>query len=227
MAEDLVMKPFSLTYVEYEDGNAFSLVFALLSLAPITLVVIQATIACCSKELSFIYLFAGQLFNEVINLLLKNVFKHKRPEGAKRTDHGMPSAHTQFMFFFATFFLLFFLTKVKFRSFIWKPLYVMSILALTGLVAYGRLVMSMHTLDQVLVGAVFGTLIGTFWFLFYVLLNHYHVFSYIEELSLAKYFYIRDSFNLLGDPREFDYSSYWKYREDKFKQTAISSKKNS
>jgi len=219
------MKPFSLTYVEYEVGNAFSLFIALISLTPIALVVVQAAIACYSKELSFIYLFTGQLFNEVINRTLKNIFKHNRPEGAKRTDHGMPSSHTQFMFFFTTYFLLFLFTKVKFRSFMGKPLYVVSILSLTASVAYGRLVMNMHTVDQVLVGAAFGTLIGTLWYLIYVLLNHYHVFSFIEELSIAKYFYIRDSFRLLNDPREFDYNSYWKYREVNFKQIARSTKK--
>jgi len=79
--------------------------------------------------------------------------------------------------------------------------------------------MQMHTLDQILVGAVFGSLIGSFWFLFYTLLNYFHVFSYIEGLSISKFFYVRDSFSLIGNPQEFDFNNYWKYREEILKQS--------
>jgi membrane-associated phospholipid phosphatase len=44
-----------------------------------------------------------QLLNEVANQILKRSIQQSRPEGARMSGSGMPSAHSQFIFFFAAY----------------------------------------------------------------------------------------------------------------------------
>lgn len=52
-----------------------------------------------------------QMLNEVLNLGLKRVLSSARPAGSDRDDSGMPSNHTQFMFFFFAYAALFLLRR--------------------------------------------------------------------------------------------------------------------
>lgn len=54
--------------------------------------------------------FLGGVFvNEVVNLSLKHAIRESRPIRREviYTEYGMPSAHTQFMWFFATYATIF------------------------------------------------------------------------------------------------------------------------
>lgn len=53
----------------------------------------------------------AQLANEALNIVLKRMLRQTRPQGAEKTDYGMPSDHAQFMFFTATYFALLLLLR--------------------------------------------------------------------------------------------------------------------
>lgn len=47
--------------------------------------------------------FCSQLANEVLNQILKRTIRQSRPHGARMSGSGMPSAHSQFIAFFAAY----------------------------------------------------------------------------------------------------------------------------
>ena len=65
------------------------------------------TIIAFRRDLHSIFCFLGQLGNEGLNMLLKHIMDEERPETHALTTSGMPSAHAQFMMFFAVYTMLF------------------------------------------------------------------------------------------------------------------------
>lgn len=53
--------------------------------------------------------FIGTLVNEVINMILKHIIKEERPAARESlySEYGMPSSHSQFMWFFTTYIIYF------------------------------------------------------------------------------------------------------------------------
>jgi dolichyldiphosphatase len=131
----MVLKPIGLTFMQYEEGNLLSLALAYASLFPVFIVVGFAAVLFVRRELHTGTFFVGQLACEVLTILLKSVIKEPRPPGkeyiidynsataslqynlhchgdlmyvgSQRDGYGMPSEHTSFMFFFATYITLF------------------------------------------------------------------------------------------------------------------------
>ena len=52
----MARKPFSLTYVTYEEGDSVGLVCALLALAPVFIIVAYATLLVSRRELHVFYI---------------------------------------------------------------------------------------------------------------------------------------------------------------------------
>jgi dolichyldiphosphatase len=112
------MKPFSITFVEYEEGSLVSLLLALISLTPIFAIVGHASSILMKRDLQSIVLFIGALLCVVLNEVLKHTLQQPRPtgsvllhrlhmlEGSRKDGHGMPSNHTQLSFFFAVSLIL-------------------------------------------------------------------------------------------------------------------------
>jgi dolichyldiphosphatase len=127
----MTKKAFSLTYVTYDDGDVVGFLAAGVTLAPIFIMVMYASLILFRREFHTLAMLVGQLINEISSVVLKEITEHsfpelaKRPEGKPRTDtytsrvlcfalsasdktdSGMPSSHAQFMFFFATYVTLF------------------------------------------------------------------------------------------------------------------------
>lgn len=57
--------------------------------------------------------FLGTLFNEILNMILKYWIKQPRPvfRTEMYSEYGMPSSHSQFMCFFASYVILFVLIR--------------------------------------------------------------------------------------------------------------------
>ena len=68
-------KPFSLTYVTYEEGDAVGLACALLALAPVFIIVSYATLLVSRRDVHVAYVLVGQLANKALNDALKAYFK--------------------------------------------------------------------------------------------------------------------------------------------------------
>jgi len=176
-------KPIGLTYVLYEVGSPLGLFFAYLSLSP--------------------------LLDEFINTILKNIIAGQRPEGAPIEDYGMPSAHSEFAFFFATYFSLFLTLKVQMpRHLLWKPLLIVSTYCYAVLVAYSRLFLGYHSREQIIVGACLGVIIASLFYRF----AHTRVtrswFHRLEHSVVGKYLLLKDTFSIVPNVWLFEYDNY-------------------
>jgi len=200
----MTFKPFSATHVEYDsDDGLVGKVMALLSLAPVFIVVgyVSAGIcafACASaarrnsntgKAADAIVqgiaalgaCFSGQLLNVGVNLVIKAVVKEPRPPrpfgatpmqtegGFSLGGSGMPSNHAQFMFYIAA--IAFF----RHQSGAFPPPFGRAskrTVALVGqlllwtaaaAVAYSRVFLVYHTVQQVCAGAFAGVVFAAVW----------------------------------------------------------------
>mmetsp|Transcript_23998 Transcript_23998/g.44556 ORF Transcript_23998/g.44556 Transcript_23998/m.44556 type:complete len:84 (+) Transcript_23998:88-339(+) len=75
---DLV--PFDLTYVRYENHDMLGLQLAVITLAPIFIMVMYATIILIRRDFQTCFICVGQLSNVVLNLILKKLIAQPRPE---------------------------------------------------------------------------------------------------------------------------------------------------
>ena len=111
------------------------------------------------KNIVYVYIIIAQLFNEIINRLLKNIIKQPRPIGYeyvntwdmhKPGEYGMPSGHAQTVFT-ETSFLIFFSNNIKIKIFA----VIQSLLTV-----YQRWYYKKHTVAQLIAGACIGILLG-------------------------------------------------------------------
>lgn len=157
--------PFSLTYVMYNPSDPYGEVMALITLAPIFIVVMYATLIIMRRDVGTMLVFLGQLIGVAINVIVKKAIKEPRPDGAHLEDEGMPSNHAQFIFFFAVFYTL----ELLFRSprkvcpYFLRLFYSMMLFALAVTVSFSRVYLNYHTFEQVLVGAGLGALNASIW----------------------------------------------------------------
>jgi len=120
-----------------------------------------------NQKLYLIGFILGSILDVCLNKLLKHGFKQKRPNDPilfigietestylHSEQYGMPSGHAQTLFFALTFLYL-----VKKST----TLLILS-LFLGGLTFYQRLKYKRHTIEQLCVGAVVGTLFAIIWY---------------------------------------------------------------
>ncbi|KAK6511556.1 hypothetical protein TWF481_000471 [Arthrobotrys musiformis] len=204
----------SITHVSYDPSDPISLVAAYLSLAPQALMAIYAVLIFSHRELEIILAFAGQLGNEAINYVLKRVIKEARPTNLKGKGYGMPSSHTQFMFFFATYISLWIAVRNKFLPKPVKSLLLLSLPALAVGVAWARVYLHYHTVKQVLVGSGAGVVIGLGWFVATALMRSIaggKLWDFILENEIAKLFYVKDECTVVDLYRR-DWEEWWSAR---------------
>src|SRR3989338_3980706 len=172
-ATEAIIKAFNFTFVVYEKGNLLSIIYALCALLPIFIVSSIVVIIFVNREYQSLFLMVGILVNEIVNDFLKHTFAQDRPANVyvakfrnvsldtpELVEHfGMPSSHSQFMFFFACTCLCWF----RIRSKYWKNITWISLFSGASLVAYSRIAMHYHSIPQVLVGVSVGICTGTLW----------------------------------------------------------------
>ncbi|PVU95194.1 hypothetical protein BB561_001977 [Smittium simulii] len=121
---------------------------------PYFIVITQGLALLFTRRLYFAAFLGGQVINELINNVLKKMFKQPRPSG-KGMGYGMPSAHAQFF----TFLFFYLISNIKTKSnFIEQSKRVVApvLFSLLVLVCWSRVYHGYHTLIQVLVGVSFG-----------------------------------------------------------------------
>ncbi|XP_047624599.1 dolichyldiphosphatase 1 isoform X4 [Phacochoerus africanus] len=111
-------RPVTLTHVEYPAGDLSGHLLAYLSLSPIFVIVGFVTLIIFKRELHTISFLGGLALNEGVNWLIKHVVQEPRPCGgphvAVGTKYGMPSSHSQFMWFFSVYSFLFLYLRLVF-----------------------------------------------------------------------------------------------------------------
>ncbi|XP_036042148.1 dolichyldiphosphatase 1 isoform X2 [Onychomys torridus] len=157
-------------------GDLSGRLLAYLSLSPIFVIVGFVTLIIFKRELHTISFLGGLALNEGVNWLIKHVIQEPRPCGgphtAVGTKYGMPSSHSQFMWFFSVYSFLFLYLRMhqtnnaRFLDLLWRHVLTLGLLTAAFLVSYSRVYLLYHTWSQVLYGGIAGSLMAIAWFIF-------------------------------------------------------------
>lgn len=186
-------KLLSLTAVVYTRGDKLGQLLAATSMLPLVLAVSLITCVLCRRDLHSCFMLLGQLLNELLNKAIKQTVREARPEGAPADDFGMPSSHSQFMWYFAAYHVLFVYSRAAYHSRF--EVLASSALAVfsAAAVAYSRVYLLYHTVEQVVVGGMLGIICAMLWRVTTVKLFAPAVFPALEATAFAKYFHIHDA----------------------------------
>lgn len=155
------------TTVLFKPGDTFGLIAAFASLLPIALCVALLTVFLCRRTAEDLWIGAGQVFGEVLNTVLKLIIKEKRPHtpviNMPEDSYGMPSAHSQYMGYFATVMTMqtLFAKNISMAHRLFR---IASLMGISVLTAYSRYYLYYHTLAQVICGFLFGMFYGLCWY---------------------------------------------------------------
>ncbi|GAU36018.1 hypothetical protein TSUD_211560 [Trifolium subterraneum] len=118
----------------------------------------------------------GSVVNAILSVLLKQILNQKRPSTVK-SDPGMPSSHSQSIFFAVMFIILSSVELLTINAFTITS----SVLALAfgSYLSYLRVSQKLHTVSQVVVGAVVGSIFSILW---YWLWNAFVLDAFVSSL---------------------------------------------
>ncbi|EED88364.1 dolichylpyrophosphate phosphatase, partial [Thalassiosira pseudonana CCMP1335] len=145
---------------------------ALLSLTPPFGVCALVTSVFFQKDVVAAYLLVGSLLTAAISSAIKRVLKHPRPpryDDDGDVEYGMPSNHSCFAWFGATFVILYISSSAwKLFSKVWHHLHTsIAIVLFIGIAlgcAYSRVYLGYHTANQVTAGSILGCALGVLWY---------------------------------------------------------------
>ena len=98
---------------------------AFISLTPFAVIIAFVTLIAFKRELDTVMFLLGQLSNEVLNFILKNVIREQRPADStgplhQNKSYGMPSNHSQFQSFFTAFAVLFVVLRMRHKPLLFR-----------------------------------------------------------------------------------------------------------
>ncbi|PWA26888.1 hypothetical protein CCH79_00001073 [Gambusia affinis] len=138
----------SVTHVEFPEGDLTGKLLAYISLLPVAILVGFVTLIVFKRELHTISFFAGVLLNEGVNWVLKHILREPRPcAGAHTTvyaEYGMPSNHSQLIWFFVVYFFLFLYLRMhqtnnaRCVDLLWRHVLSIVLLGMASSVSYSR-----------------------------------------------------------------------------------------
>ncbi|KAK9467171.1 PAP2 superfamily-domain-containing protein [Lipomyces arxii] len=186
------------THVYYDSEDWFAFAMAWISLVPQIICVIYVTLIFSRREIETVLMLIGQLASEAFNHLLKKYFREERPryneqDNRDNLGYGLPSAHSQFMAFHATYLCLWMFLRAHQFSQRKRYLRAISLACLTSTVIFSRVYLYYHTWKQVIVGFSIGVVTGTLWFAGIVALRELGVIELILNLSVVRAMYFKDT----------------------------------
>ncbi|XP_046734717.1 dolichyldiphosphatase 1-like [Diprion similis] len=211
--EQLEWVPLSLTLVEYPAGDLIGKFLALISLMPFAVIAGFLTLVLFRRDLHTIAFLGGVVVNEVVNFSLKHAIREARPIRREviYTEYGMPSAHTQFMWFFATYATIFVFVRLHHNNNstvserFWRITIIASCVGVATLVAFSRIYLQYHSIAQVLCGVIVGIFVGSIWFLVtHLVLTPF--FPIIVSWRISEYLLLRDT-TLIPNVLWFEYTN--------------------
>ncbi|KAG0328985.1 hypothetical protein BGZ99_003849 [Dissophora globulifera] len=146
----------SLTHVQYVGDDIYSHIFAHLTLSPLAITCGYVAVILTTRDLTVLLMLVGQLLNECINFALKKSVKQSRPTTYLGDGYGMPSSHSQFMAFFATYMIILMYRWGPSPDSVAPHLVTVVVIAWALLVIYSRVHLLYHTWQQVLTGSLCG-----------------------------------------------------------------------
>ncbi|KAK7488106.1 hypothetical protein BaRGS_00020697 [Batillaria attramentaria] len=223
------LKAISFTHVEYYKGDFLGYIFAWSSLLPFCIGVGFVTLIIFRRDLHTMSYFLGIVVNEAANWILKHIIQERRPgrvKGNLYTEYGMPSSHSQFMWFFATY-MAFFISIRVYRNYniiddLWKGVVCGGSCVAAAFVTYSRVYLEYHTLGQVLWGCFLGIINGALWFaVVQFVLTPF--FPLLASSPVGEFLMLRDS-TLIPHVMWFEYTS--SRSEARSRQRKVTSRKS-
>ncbi|KAE8685981.1 Lipid phosphate phosphatase epsilon 2 [Hibiscus syriacus] len=110
-----------------------------------------------------LWMAMGSIVNALLSVALKRVLNQERPVAGVKSDPGMPSSHAQSIFFTVVFTIASILE--------WMGVNELSVSISVLALAFGsyfswlRVSQKLHTINQILVGAVVGSIFSVLWYL--------------------------------------------------------------
>lgn len=192
--------PFDDTHIIYDSEDPFGIVAVHFSLLPIYIMVFYTSWFLITREIEPVIAVAGQVCNDFANKILKQIFKQARPEfhrdfgkGSHGITYGMPSAHSQFMGFFAAYYIITtcFATPALLR---WKIFMSLGLFTACIGVACSRWYLMYHTVEQVIIGVGCGLSTGTLFAFIVILFRDVGVVDWVLLWRIVRLFWIKDSY---------------------------------
>eukprot|EP00884_Botryococcus_braunii_P005455 jgi/Botrbrau1/14910/Bobra.0018s0015.2 len=113
MSTTVAHKPLGVACIDgakYDTSDPLGEMLAFICMAPYLLVMCQAAVAYSRRELHAVTAVGGLVANHLLSKVLKNALRQRRPLGCHALEicheFGMPSAHTQMMFFMFGLYIL-------------------------------------------------------------------------------------------------------------------------
>jgi dolichyldiphosphatase len=190
---------FEFTYGEYPASDPLlGEAMVIISFLPHIIAIYTISVMLFAKCLDHFLFLVGLVISHESAKMVKNIWKQPRPAGSFLSSYGMPSDHSMFMFFIASYLILYLASvpKLQRSSF---TISTVTLIASSMLVCVSRLFLDVHTVEQVLVGIAMGSFLGSFW---YWLVNNYLLSSkLISNVFNGTHRWFRDLFLGTGTVR--------------------------
>lgn len=218
--------PFDCTYIMYDPSDLICYAAVHFSLLPVYLVIFYFSWFILTREIEPVLVVAGHLVGESTNKVVKNILKLPRPDfhkdfgkGSYGLSYGMPSAHSQFMGLFATYFICIVLFKTPNHNRTSKMLMTVPLVLASILVAFSRVYLFYHTAPQVIVGLLVGVVLGLLLFVFSSMLRDVGIVDWVLDWPLVRYFNVKDSYYHCYQTFEDEYDSFCKRKWESLKMS--------
>ncbi|KAF8645059.1 hypothetical protein AX16_008117 [Volvariella volvacea WC 439] len=186
-----------------------------------------AALAVQTREYLIIVMWAGQLAGELLNYIIKHIFKQDRPNQSLGTGYAFPSSHSQYMGYFSVFLICHLYYRHRFPSTgypvvdrLWRACVYAVLVLWAVLVAYSRYHLNYHTPFQIICGLLIGIFLGIFTYTFSFLLPAKYpssplgqVHRWLVRNPVSRWIGIRDGWSVWGDAGS---EEEWKRWEEKW-----------
>jgi dolichyldiphosphatase len=220
--------PLDFTFVLYDPSSHLSLLLAFVTFAPILLIWGVGVGLLLRRDIEAAFQLTGLLLSTAVNMVLKRWVAEHRPLGSAKLGHGMPSDHTQCMTFVFVYSTIWLWHRVRLHRGL-KGAIVVALAALGMIVAYSRVHLGVHSIRQVVAGAMVGGLLGASWGMLGLKVAWDRWFPALESSWIGRKLALKDAGAIvpkhckLAGAAQFEYELYqlWKKqrrREEELKQ---------
>ncbi|KAG0225835.1 dolichyldiphosphatase [Mortierella sp. GBAus27b] len=202
----------SLSNVQFVPDSLLTEFFAYVTLSPLAIFCGYVAVVVVDRDLKPLVMLAGQVLSEGLNAVMKRIIKQARPTTYIGDGYGMPSSHSQFMTYFATYSILLMYRRDVAPDDFLPPLVSALAVIWAALVVYSRVHLYYHTWQQVVAGTICGIAfaLGYYYFV-YDILRPSGIFEWIVDQPLARQFYVRDT-DAIPDLAKFEWDMWQQFR---------------
>ncbi|KAF9354664.1 hypothetical protein BGX26_007501 [Mortierella sp. AD094] len=206
----------SLTHVQFSGDDIYSKIFAHLTLSPLAITCGYIAVMLTTRDLTVILMLAGQFLNECLNFVLKRWVKQARPTEYLGDGYGMPSSHSQFMAYFASYMVILMYRSGVSSGAVSPHLVSVVVVIWSSLVIYSRVHLYYHTWQQVVAGSLCGCLFAVgYYFFVQKFLRSRGMQDWMLDNSFARYVYLVDREQIDHVyQREWDQFQLWRRVKD-------------